>query len=246
MFWQKIKLKKEEESQLKNKLGTINISDFYIYFANILQIFIEGYGFKNSVEKGKPVDKNDNPLPLYTYPAIEYLQTLDFSGKRIFEFGSGNSTLFWLKKNAIVTSVENSINWFEDLSQEIGENPKHKFIFASGEEYYDAVLKDEEKYDLIIIDGAQNRLESTKKAAKKIKEDGMLIVDNSDWFPNSTKFIRDELNFIQIDFYGFRPSKYNTSVTSIFFSRNSNFKTISEKQPSFAIGGVERHSQNDF
>ena len=87
MLWQRINLKKEEESKLKNKLGTINIADFYIYFANIMQIFIEGYGFKNSVEKGKPIDKNNNPIPLYTYPAIEYLQSLDFSKKRIFEIG---------------------------------------------------------------------------------------------------------------------------------------------------------------
>ena len=80
---------------------------------------------------------------------------------------------------------------------------------------------------------------------QKIKEDGMIIIDNSDWFENSTKFIRDKLDFIQIDFYGFRPSKHNTSVTSIFFSRKSNFKTITKKQPSFAIGGLERHSQHD-
>jgi hypothetical protein len=246
MLWQKVSLKKEEESKLKNKLGTIDLADFYIYFANIMQIFIEGYGFKKSVEKAKPIDKNNNPIPLYTYPAIEYLQSLDFSNKRIFEFGSGNSTLFWLEKGAIVTSVENNKIWFEDLTKEIGENENHKFLFENGIKYYNAILEGEKKYDLIIIDGAENRLESAKRAIQKIKEDGMIIVDNSDWFENTTKFIRDELDFIQIDFYGFRPSKHNTSVTSVFFSRKSNFKTITQKQPSFVIGGLERHSQHDF
>ena len=245
MLWQRINLKKEDETKLKNKLGTIDFADFYIYFANIMQIFIEGYGFKKSVETNKPIDKNNNPIPLYTYAAIEYLQSLDFKNKRIFEFGSGNSTLFWLEKGAIVTSVENNKIWFDDIAKEIGKNSRHQFIFANGVKYYDSILEDDSKYDLIIIDGAENRLESTKRAIQKIKEDGMIIIDNSDWFENSTKFIRDKLDFIQIDFYGFRPSKHNTSVTSIFFSRKSNFKTITKKQPSFAIGGLERHSQHD-
>ncbi len=246
MAWKKVSSQKERKSTLKDKLGNIDIADFYIYFANISKIFIENYGFKRSVEESRPIDNNGNPLPLYTYPAIEYLNSLNFSHKKIFEFGSGNSTLFWLNKGAIVNSVESNKMWFKKLTQEIGDNSKHKFIFANKVQYYDAILEDDERYDVIIIDGSENRLESTKRALERIKEDGMMIIDNSDWFENSTRLIREKLDFIQIDFYGFKPSKSNTSVTSVFFSRSSNFMAIETKQPSFPIGGIARQSQNDF
>ncbi len=210
-----------------------------------LKVLIDEYGFEKSVEKNLPIDRNENPLPLYTYPAIEYLKSLNFKNKKIFEFGSGNSTLFWLNKGAKVTSIEDNEIWFKNLTQEIDSNKNHKFIFAQGKEYINYILKIDTKYDVIIIDGSQNRFECTKVAINKIKKDGIIIIDNSDWFENSTKLVRDELDFLQIDFYGFRPSKPNTSVTSFFFSRESKLQSISKKQPSFAIGGLEKHSKND-
>ena len=61
------------------------------------------------------IDKQGKAIPWYTYPAIEYLNSLEFKNRKVFEFGSGNSTLFWLAKNAQVTSVENNKIWVEKL-----------------------------------------------------------------------------------------------------------------------------------
>lgn len=239
----KIKLNQKKGELVKAK--NLSISDFYIYFANIIRIFIDEYGFKKSVDDSMPVDKNGNPLPLYTYPAIEYLRSLNFKNKEIFEYGSGNSTLFWLEKGAMVTSVENNEEWRDQLNKKIGKDKNHKLLFAKKKGYINSIMQDNKKYDLIVIDGSENRLECTKNAIKKIKEDGIIILDNADWFANSAKLIRDELDFMQIDFYGFRPSKHNSAVTSIYFSRSSNLQAISEKQPSFALGGAKRDSKND-
>lgn len=245
MPWKKVKDK--ETPNLKDKLGNLNIADFYIYFANITKIFTQDYGFQKSVEENKPIDKNGNPLPLYTYPAIEYLNSLDFKNKKIFEFGSGNSTLFWIEKGAIVTCVENSKNWFESLKTSIPDPQKHQFIFANKEDYFNAITQNNEQYDVIIIDGSQNRLECSKKAVKQVTENGLIILENSDWFENSAKFIRDSLNFIQIDFYGFKPSKCNSSVTSFFISPKWKPTPLNNKKhPNFAIGGIQRQSQNDL
>jgi cellulose biosynthesis protein BcsQ len=215
-------------------------------FKDIAKIFINGYGFDKSINLKLPVDKDCNPLPLYSYPAIEYLQNINFKNKEIFEFGSGNSTLFWLHKQAKVTTVENSNFWHDFIKKKLDSHQDHKFIFAKKEEYINSILLNKEKYDVIIIDGNENRFKCTKNAIKKIKNDGIIIIDNSDWFENSTKLVREELNFIQVDFYGFRPSKNNTSVTSIFFSRNSNLRSLGDKQPSYSIGGNKKHSRNDF
>lgn len=57
------------------------IKNFYILNFN--------YGQFKTIKNLRCIDKNSNPIPWYTYPAIEYLSTFDFSDKRIFEFGGG-------------------------------------------------------------------------------------------------------------------------------------------------------------
>ena len=55
------------------------------------------YVHLKSVVAQRPVDADGRPLPWYTYPAIEYLEQLDFRDRTVFEFGSGASTLFWVR-----------------------------------------------------------------------------------------------------------------------------------------------------
>src|SRR5215213_3851569 len=53
------------------------------------------YGRFRSAGAGRSIDGHGTPIPWYSYPAIEYLKQLDFRDRTVFEFGSGNSTLFW-------------------------------------------------------------------------------------------------------------------------------------------------------
>ena len=55
---------------------------FYIRFAI-------KYGHLRSRLRNDIIDENGEPLPWYTYPAIEYLTGLDFTQKTVFEFGCG-------------------------------------------------------------------------------------------------------------------------------------------------------------
>ena len=86
-------------------------------FSNIEKIFSEEYGLQRSIELKIPIDVNEDAIPLYSYPAIEYIKSLNFSNKEIFEFGAGQSTLFWSKIAKNVTSVENNQIWIEKLSK---------------------------------------------------------------------------------------------------------------------------------
>src|SRR5262245_31531933 len=73
------------------------------------------YGHLKSVRAGRSVDAAGRPIPWYTYPAIEYLRQLDLSEKTVFEYGSGNSTLFWAECAARVVTVEDDERWSERL-----------------------------------------------------------------------------------------------------------------------------------
>src|SRR5438270_13891504 len=70
------------------------------------RILSSGYGQMKSMRKLLSVDQNGDPVPWFTYPAIEHLKQLDFTGKRILEYGSGYSTLLCAHRPADVIALE--------------------------------------------------------------------------------------------------------------------------------------------
>jgi hypothetical protein len=228
----------KELNQIKTESGL---------YSKIIDIFSKYYGFVKSFKSGLPVDKDGQAIPLYTYPAIEYLNSIDFSNKRIFEFGSGQSTLYWLRNSMFVASVEHNLEWFKKISSDLKGDANHQYFFSDKKnEYINSILEFSDDYfDVVIIDGSFSRYLCAKNTIDKIKKDGLIVLDNSDWYPESAKLIRDKTNFLQVDFYGFRPSKTNTAVTSLFFSREFNVISKTNRQPNYAIGGKEKQSTLD-
>lgn len=53
--------------------------------------------------------------PWITFDAIDFLETLDLANKRVFEYGSGGSTLYWLSKGAFVVSIEHDRLWYNKV-----------------------------------------------------------------------------------------------------------------------------------
>lgn len=67
----------------------------------------------------KPNYTLDMPLPWFTFDAINYLAARIAPGWRVFEYGSGGSTLFWLKRGAEVVSIEHDVQWYALLQQRL-------------------------------------------------------------------------------------------------------------------------------
>lgn len=202
-------------------------------FMNLLRY---GYGLERAAREGAPVTPWGTPLPLYSYPAIEYLAQFDFSAKNVFEFGAGNSTLFWSQRARKVTSVETNKEWYDSLHSKLDKNG-HLFLVDLAEAHR-AIEKITGKFDVIIVDGSFNRFESARTARPKLKRNGMFIVDNTEWYPNTSEFLRKS-GLIQIDFVGLRPSQSHCSTTSVFLTRDFNFKPLDGRQPGFGIGTVQ-------
>jgi hypothetical protein len=53
----------------------------------------------------------DERLPWITFDAIRFLQTQVKPGIRVFEYGSGGSTLFWTRFGAHCTTIESDAEW---------------------------------------------------------------------------------------------------------------------------------------
>jgi hypothetical protein len=179
---------------------------------------------------------NGKIIPWYTYPAIEYLNQFDFKGKKIFEWGSGSSSSFFADKGVDkVISIEHDELWYEKVKSELKNN--QELVYSDLNEYPVQIKKYLEKFDVIIIDG-QRRYDCSKAAIGKLKEGGMIILDNSDWFYKSAQYLKEKLDLIQVDFHGFGPINNYTWTTSVLLSKEFNFKTLNSRQPGNAVGGL--------
>jgi hypothetical protein len=178
-------------------------------------------------------------VPWYTYPAIEYLKQLDFSRSRVFEYGSGNSTRFWASAAAQVVSVEDDERWYLKLRAELPANC-HLMLERDLAAYVETIDAYPGGFDVIVVDGAARggtRLRCARKAVRRLRPGGMVILDNSDWLPESARLLR-EADLIQVDMTGFVPIAGHTQTTSLFLHREFRIQPKSGRQPMPGPGAV--------
>lgn len=161
------------------------------------------------------------PEPWLVFEAIDALAGLDLRGKRVFEYGSGGSTLYWLKRGATCVSVEHDPAWYARVREELGaaaavdyrlvlpapgntnHDPADPDGYASAERAYAgmnfrdycAQIDDwpDESFDLVLIDG-RARTSCIKHAARKVRRGGLLVIDNCDrsrYFERTAAYLAD-------------------------------------------------------
>jgi len=192
---------------------------------NVKVLAIDYAQFKSLMLK-KGVDRNGKPIPWFSYPAIEYLQGIDFSEKNCFEYGSGNSTLFWAKRCKTVTSVENDKRWFDYVKSKMPANVN--YIFADTEnEYIQSIRNEGQRYDVVVIDGdVFDRQKCAIECLNYLNDTGFIILDNSERYSSWTNFFR-ESDLLQVDMHGFAPNASLCQCTSFFFRRSVQIKPLS-------------------
>ena len=107
------------------------------------------------------------------------------------EFGSGRSTIFFAKKLQHLVSVENNEDWYNKVSSQFKKkninNVDYRLIKTGLEKehesaYYGAADEFVDGYfDFILIDGFARDLCSLKSISK-LKEGGLFVIDNVNWF----------------------------------------------------------------
>lgn len=201
------------------------------------------FGFFRSVKKSIPINKFGEAIPWYTYPAIEYLKQFDFSTSNILEFGAGYSTVFWAKRCNKIISVEHRKQWL-NIVKEFVHTPNSSLILLEPDDYAKICNTTDEKFDIVIIDGIK-RANCAREISKCLNIDsGIVILDNSDWYPDTSKYLREELKLFQIDFFGFGPINNYTLCTSVFVSQNTVLKPLNT-QPNKGIGSIVQNCEND-
>ena len=184
------------------------------------------FGIVNSISQNSPIDKFNNATPWFTYSAIHFLNSIDLKGKRVFEYGSGFSTLYFRNRLAEVTSVENNHLWVDKIEAMSSDSTNSQILYKEGPDYINAPLTVDQKFDLIVVDGSF-RGECVKVAISALSEDGFIILDNSDGYVKEADLLRKS-GFLQIPFLGPGPMSAVLWETSLFIKK--------EKWSNFAIG----------
>lgn len=222
-------------------------------FSKFIEMWRTEFAIEHTIDNKVCVDKEGHPIPWYTYPAIEYLSQFDFSDKKIFEFGCGNSSLFWAARAQKVVSIEDNPQWFSKWQKEFKSPVLDIRWRDEGEIYEKAIFEDNDFYNVIVIDG-KRRTECARTAVQKLAPGGMVILDDSDRINTSQEYVKavEELQkaqLIQVDFYGFCPMNNYTKTTSLFLSRDFNFQSLYKVQPINGIGNLwsmGRKNRKDF
>ena len=170
---------------------------------------------------GYPVNKKDVNFPWWTYSFTDFFVLRINNSTKIFEYGSGNSTIFLSKIVNDIVAVENDKKWFDLLRTMINKNVR--LIFKNQDSYVNSIKDD--KYDVVIIDGIL-RNECAFKCVSNLNRGGVIVFDDSD--RDDYKIAYDYLidkGFKRIDFTGLAPCSVNKNSTSIFY-KEDNFLEI--------------------
>lgn len=201
----------------------------------------KGFAQLRCFHAGRPLDNDGQPLPWYTYPAIEYLKQFDFSDIDVFEFGSGYSSLFWALKAKSVCSVEHDAAWFSEVEKKCYSNQKIA-LRSDRDAYVQALFDQSQHFQLIVIDGKWRR-SCAEAAVQRITDDGIIILDNSDWFPHAAGVLRKQ-GFFQIDFSGLGPINTYAWTTSLFVRSSCTLQAVF-RDPTPA-GGIQQYAADDI
>tara|TARA_R110002050_G_scaffold141251_1_gene266262 strand:+ start:15494 stop:16279 length:786 start_codon:yes stop_codon:yes gene_type:complete len=171
------------------------------------------------------------PLPFIVFEAIEKLAQILTPYDKVLEFGSGNSTLWFLKQEARLMSIEHSPTWANAVKEFIDHSHfdaelMRFFDFKLSEkqdtmEYIDTLR--EESFDVIFVDSSNdynNRNECIIHSLSKLKEGGWIVLDNSDHPNNWPGGVFLDSLYKRERFTGYTPMGLYVSQTS-FWQKNT-------------------------
>lgn len=189
------------------------------------------YGWLKALMTGRPVDNDGEPLPWITYPAIDFLKQFDFTKARVFEWGSGFSTLWWAKRCHSITTVETNSNWVPYIQPMLPANVTLLTPPFEIEAEAQTINHLDHLFEVIVIDNnGPFRWRCAETATSRLADGGFIMLDNSDQCLRTTAILRNS-GFCQIDFTGLCPGGGYVHCTSLFFKKHIGIPLLTGEAP---------------
>lgn len=188
----------------------------------MLESELKNSGWFKSYHTKQSVNREGKPIPWNTYPYIYFIEKRLKKHFDLFEYGSGNSTLWYAERVGTIKAVENDKSWFELVAKRMPSNVEviYKQLVYDGE-YCREVLNGGKNYHIVLIDG-RDRVNCVKQSLNKLTTDGVIVFDNSDIddYKDGIELLRKS-GFNQLDFIGISPVTAHKNQTSIFYKPNN-------------------------
>jgi len=178
-----------------------------------------------------------------TFDAVDELLKRLPPNPLVFEYGSGGSTLFWLKRGARCTSIEHDAQWYALMRSRLGDSdrldyrlvppdpanadddPANPRAYRSGDNVFARHMFrnyarqigafPNEHFDVVLVDG-RARPACLMHAAPKVKRGGVLILDNAEreyYTAKTGEYLHD---FTRRKFFGVGPTTRTMWRTDIY------------------------------
>lgn len=184
--------------------------------------FLLRSGWLRSFLARRSFDAEAHPIPWYTYAATDFVASRVKPGMRVFEWGAGNSTLWYAQRVKNVIACEHDRDWAQIIGKELPANAE---VVERGlaEGYVEEIARHPPAFDIIAIDG-KRRNECVETAVAALSGDGVIVFDNTDWkeFEPGTRLLERQ-GFKRIDFTGMSPINVYGSTTSVFYRDRNCF-----------------------
>lgn len=211
--------------KIKNVIWVV-LRQFHL--AGIVQLTLKSAlkedGWFLSFDKKESIDKNGDPIPWLTYSSIKFIEKRLKKNFNVFEYGCGNSTIWFANKVHSITSVEHDKLWLSKVKSKLPENAVvHHYELNSNNDYAKSINETGKKFNVVIIDGRQ-RNECVRFCLDHMTDDGIIIFDNTQ--ENDYKIGIDFLysnGFREIEFQGILPIVSYNNTTSIFYRSKNCF-----------------------
>ena len=124
----------------------------------------------------------DGTYPWWVWGAVDHVKGVLQPDWRVFEWGSGGSTLWFAQRVETVEAMENNRDWYEKTRGELAQYGLAANVWLQYEENladYAAEIEWHWTPDLVSVDG-RNRAECIRHAIPILKPGGYLVLDNSE------------------------------------------------------------------
>jgi predicted O-methyltransferase YrrM len=203
----------------------------------IADYYDEHFGHASSVSAGASIDATQSPIPWITYAALFQLEQYDFGNCKVFEWGSGYSSLFWSPRVHSLVSIDHDPSWHEFVVQKNLNNVEARLVDLA--KYAESIVGAAELFDVIVIDGyihEATRYHCARLCTEYLAPGGFILLDNSDWLSNTCSYLRG-MGYSQYDYVGFGPINRYPWCTSLFVPGSISIPR-KEKSPGFIAGGL--------
>lgn len=179
-------------------------------------------GWFKSFHAQQSIDLAGKPLPWLNYAFIKFLAPRLLPTMQVFEYGSGNSTLWFASKVGKIKSVEHDQTWITKLQTRLPNNAQVVFQSLDNKEaYIHEVGKAQTLYDLIIVDGRE-RNRCVEACLPCLSANGVIILDNAEresYLPARQMLITQ--GFRCLEFWGMPVGTANNSCTALYYKDNN-------------------------